>query len=117
MASCAGRERVTDSLEGGAKAAHRWLNGPIGWAPQYGAGNKAQATDPDSVIEAIRGKRRLVWQKSGGKYRSHTLPVADRTALPRLTVDEIRAAGRASSKHKATAYDGIHRRHIGNSSE
>ena len=58
-----------------------------------------------------------MWQKCGGKCRSHTLPPERRSALPRLTIEEITAAGRASSKRKATAYDGIHPRHIGNSSD
>ena len=37
-------------------------------------------------------------------------PVEERTALPRLTPEQIRRAGAANPEHKASSYDGIHPR-------
>ena len=110
------RDWVTEALEGGAKKAHRWINGPSGWAPQYGVGTQADATDPDAVIDAIRQKCRKAWRSGEAEAKCQTKPPHLRTALPRLTPEQIKEAGRASAKHKAIAYDGFLPRHIANSS-
>ena len=41
------------------------------------------------------------------------LPPAQRTALPRVTCDQITDAGLASAASKSTSYDGFHLRHLG----
>ena len=106
------------ALEGGAKQAHKWINGPKGWAPQYGTGSTAESTDPDDVMQAIVNKCKKAWWKQADSqgYCSHTLPPHQRTALPRLTPEQISQAGKASARHKAIAYDGMHPRHYANAS-
>jgi len=105
---------VAKALHGGGGAAHRFVKGPEAWQPASAVVEGEYAVAPGNLLLAEQARCEALWvtPDEAGKDDVSFVPPADRVALPRLTVEQIRAAGAATPVKKAVAYDGIHPRHV-----
>ena len=60
----------------------------------------------------MRDKCQGLWRNESIKDNFNVVKFEEREALPQLTPEEIRAAGKANAPYKAVSYDGIHPRHF-----
>ena len=104
---------VRTALQGGGKKAHTWAKGPTAWIPVQVSVDGVVSASPQAHLQAELTRCTALWRAASKEERPALLPPEQRTALPRLTADQIREAGLASSAAKATAFDGFHPRHLG----
>ncbi len=105
-------------IDKGAKNAHRYLRLPAQWRPQPMAdADGILSSDPAKLIDSHRSKYLGGWNGQAGEGAEATprasAPwyLAQRSALPRPTVKELREASRAFSEDTAVAFDGMSMRH------
>ncbi len=110
---------LREGIDKGAKNAHRYLRLPAQWRPQPMAdADGILSSDPAKLVEAYRTKYLGRWNgQAGGEAEAAPRPTApwyhaQRTALPRPTVSELREASRAFSEDTAVAFDGFSMRHF-----
>ena len=101
------------AVQGSAQAAHRWLKGPVGWAPDVLTGGPGSA--PCGLQD--RADRMMAeWREGPWKCDDPLLDVGSWPAVPQLSPITAEQVSKAVSSFKwgtATATDGWHPRHWG----
>ena len=103
---------VVKALQGGGGAAHRFVKGPDTWQPAGASVNGSYSVAPGNLLVAEHNRCADLWvtQDEAEVDESFVSP-SERIALPRLTVEQLRAAGSDTPVKKAVTYDGFHPRH------
>jgi hypothetical protein len=112
-----GRHSWTDwvdrALQGGAGAAHRYCKGGSDWNPTSATVEGRYTVAPGNLLLAEQSRCAALWtsQDEHEALADGFVPPEQRSALPRLTVEQLREAGKSTPVKKAVTYDGFHPRH------
>ena len=101
---------MSESLDAGAGALHKWTKEPVPWIPAPAASAEdTHVNAPMYELAAERSKWEKVWDAEDKAGELVRLGGQD---LPRLTADQLRQASKEFSDSTASGMEGLHPLHF-----